>query len=237
MGLLGDLTGGTVGDIGISFGGVTSFVSNLITFLGVIGIIGGLFAWWYYRKRQKTTYNKKIHIFEEINGQFIPSSEDTACEINIPGTSLKVFYLKKRNLYLARGTKQMGHNHYWYGIRSNGEWVNFTITNLNKELEEAGLDYDHIDMKYANTQLKRLMASQFKKKEKWWEKYQKELTLVIFILLMTFAIWFLLSKVEDIANQLGPLVDGLKESNRLLMESLQGFQNQQGMNSGIRPGG
>jgi len=49
----------------------------------------------YFFSKNKS-YNKHIHIFEEVNGIAIPSGTDKAREIQLPGTSMKVFLLKKK---------------------------------------------------------------------------------------------------------------------------------------------
>lgn len=196
MGFLGDLG---IGDLGISGSGLISGLGKFAQFLIIVILIAGVFGFWFYLRTNKQRYNKSIRLFEEINNAFTESGWDVATEMNIPNTSVKVFYLKNSKIYLPRGTLQMGKNIFYYGIRKNREWVNFTIKNLDKEMKEVGLNYDHTDMRYANTQLKKLLERNYKN-EKWWKAYKNEIAMVMLILMLTFSFWFLIGKMAEVSS-------------------------------------
>lgn len=199
MAFLSDLTGGIIGDLGISGSSIIQGLGKFVTFIIIVLIVGALLGAYLYLTKMKKVYNKKIHIFEEINGRFIPSEDDTAMEFLIPNTHIKVFYLKRKKLYLPIGTRQMGKNHYWYGIGKNGEWINFDLTNLNKKMKEVELDFDHRDMRFANTQLKKLIEKNYKK-SKWWSEWKNEIAVIILIIMLTFSSWFILGKQSEILS-------------------------------------
>lgn len=225
------------GGIGVSGGQIVGGLSTFAKFLGIGVLLAVFIGLWLYNKNNKKLYNKNIPIFEEVNGQFQhrPKLDDQAMELTIPGTTVRVFHLKKHNIYLPRGTIMMADGEYWYGIRKNREWVNFAIKNLNKEMKEAGLDYDHTDMIYANNQLKKLLAKSYKK-EKWWQEFRQEIAIAILILLLTFSFWFLIGKVNE-GMALCP--DVLKTSKEVLETSRQviGALDNICGGSGIRPAG
>ena len=236
MALLDDLgLGGILGDF--SFGGLVSGLGSLAKFLFIAILLGTLFGLWYYSRNRKKIFDKIIIIFEEVNGSFVhrPKLDDRAMEMVIPGTSVKVFFLKKHNIYLPRGTIMMSDGEYWYGIRKNREWVNFSITNLNKEMKEAKLDYDHTDMRYANTQLKKLLERNYKK-QKWFEQWKNEIAIVTIVLMLTFSFWFLLGEIKDIVSSLSPLMEAA-ENVVTSAEKLLGAVDNLQSGSGIRPAG
>lgn len=235
MSFLSDLG---VGDLGINFSGIVSGLSTFVQYL-IIAILGGaLFGLWYYSKLTKKQFNKKIPIFEEINGRFVhrPKLDDVAMEMNIPETSVKVFYLKNHGIYLPRGTIMMADGEYWYGIRKNREWVNFSITNLNKEMKTAGLDYDHTDMRYANTQLKKLLARTYKK-QKWYQEWKNEIAIVIIILMLTFSFWFLIGKINEVQSSLVPSLEASRQTMEAAKEVLGNLDNICGGSGFVTAGG
>lgn len=214
LGFLKNISGSSI------WGGIAPLIQIFFSMLFIAVIVGA----YYYFKSAKNTYNKKIHLFEEINGQFVPIDDDLAMEITIPNTSVKVFFLKKNKIFLPRPTIPMGKNRYWYGIRRNREWVNFRLKDLNQEMREANLDYDHTDMRYANTSLKRLIKENYDS-SKWWEKHADKIALGAIILLVAFSFWFVLGRVGDLITQLNPILERSTEACGVALEVLSKLDN------------
>lgn len=226
MGLLDDLgLGGIVGgDGGITLGGITSGLGNIAKFFIIAILLAILVGAYYYSKNSKKAYNKKLHIFEEINGEFVPIDDDSAMLMTIPTTTVKVFYLKKNKIYLPEGIIKVGKDRYFYGIRKNREWVNFKLKNLNTEMTEAGLDYDHTDMRYANTQLKKLIQSSYKK-TKWYQEYRNEISMAVLIIMLTFSFWFLLGEIKELTNVTSQYIIQAKEIGLINKDALGNIAN------------
>lgn len=192
----------------VNFSGILSsigkFVLVIIIFL-FIGVITFIILW---HKKNKKLYNKKIFWFEEVHGNMIPVDEDVAAELTIPGTNIQVFYIKKKDLYLPRPVKRMGKDSYWFCIKNNREIVNFSMKNMNEEMKEANLDYDHTDMRYALTNLKELIKRNYKDKSTpWWREYKDVISIVILIFIMSLSFFFLLSKIGTLIGQVGVLIE------------------------------
>lgn len=215
----------------VSMGGVLQGLGSFAKFIIIAVLVGGLVGVYYYKKNNEKAYNKKIHIFEEINNQLAPSYDDIATEINIPDSDIKVFYLKKSKIYLPRGVRQMGKNHYWYLIRKNKEWVNFTLPDF-EELMKGKLIHDHEDMRFANSQLKKLIQRNYKK-IKWWQEYRNEIAVVMLVAICGIVAFLLLGKVETILGQLSPLLDR-QEALTELQEKVLGAIGNVCSGSGIR---
>jgi|TARA_Y100000310_G_scaffold97876_1_gene95546 hypothetical protein len=225
MALLDDLgLGGVIGGGGLNVGSITSGLGAFSKFIIIAVLLSVLVGAWYYSKNFKKAYNKKIHIFEEINGELVPVDDDRAMLMTIPETTVKVFFLKKNKIYLPEGIIKVGKDRYFYAIRNNREWVNFRLTNINKEMEEAGLDYDHTDMRYANTQLKKLIEKSYKK-TKWWQEYRNEISVAILILMLTFSFWFLFGEMRDLVSQITGLIKEAKEVQRISGEAFSNIAN------------
>lgn len=153
------------GDIGIdvssfSQGGFYGATSSILVLIILIVITFSVF----YFILQKRSYNKTVHIFEEINGGTWPTGEEKAKEIVLPNTTLRAFFLKKSKLFLPRPSMSTGKDHYWYFKRNDGEWVNMRPNNVNQKLKELNLLTDHSDMRMANASLKKLVEKNYRKK-------------------------------------------------------------------------
>lgn len=195
-------------DLAIFLAGIGKIIGGIVIFL-LIGGIMGLVLW---RLKRKKTLDKRIFWFEEINGNTIPIGDDDAMELTVPNTNITLFYVPKKNMYLPRGTKKMGKDHYWYVIRNNREIINFNLKNINKEMDEAGLNYDNTDMRYAKENLLELVKRNYKDGNKpWWREYKDVIATVIFIFVMSLAFFFLLSKIGKLITQLDTLISTTNE--------------------------
>lgn len=192
---------------GFNLSGTISGVAQFLLLIGMFIIVGAIFFWIYYLKNVKAEYRQKVHWFEEVNGSTIPLGMDLARELTIPNTNVQVFYIKSKDLYLPRPRIKMGKDAYWFVIKRNGEIVNFAMKNINDEMKEANLDYDHTDMRYALTNLKELIKRNYRdKSQPWWREYKDVIGLVILIFVLTISFIFIISKVGDLIDKAGTLI-------------------------------
>ncbi len=192
----------------IDVGGIGQGIGLFLTFIILFVFIAGIIGFFLYKSKEKKLYKEKLHFFEEVRGQFVPVEDLIAAELIVPNTNVRVFYVKSKDLYLPRGTRKMGENSYWYGIRDNKEIINFVMTNLNKEMKEANLDYDHTDMRYAHLNLREIIKRSYRDKStKWWKEYKDIIATVVFIFVMSLSFFFLFSQVGNLIGQLNPLLE------------------------------
>lgn len=206
MGVLDNISG--LGFLeGMNIAGFFSGVGKILTFILLLFIASVVIGLVFYRKKASKKANQSIHFFEEVAGQMIPIEDCTASELTIPNSSIRVFYIKDKDLYLPRGTRKMGKNSFWYGIRKNRELVNFTMKNLNEAMTEAGLEFDHTDMRYANKNLKKIIDENFRQKsKKWWQEYKDVVSTVIFIFVMSIAFYLLINKIGGLMSQANQMI-------------------------------
>ena len=192
----------------INFGSIFQGVIGFVALMFVFVLIGGMLFYFLHQRKNKKLYSKNIHWFEEVNGRFVPLDDDVAAELTIPHTNIQVFYIKKKDLYLPRLTRRMGKNAYWVGIKNNKEVINFTLKNLNEDMTEANLDYDHTDMRYALTNLLDLIKRNYKdKSQPWWREYKEVISLVILIFALSVSFFVLLWRTGQLIDQVGLLID------------------------------
>ena len=131
---VGDIASGLVPSI-VNFGSTgLNFFAWLIIIIVISGMIG-LFVFFFIRARK---FNKTIVIFEEINGHFQKTRTDRAMEMKFSTAGDTIFYLMKSRKYLPNPSYQTGNRVYWFFIRSDGEWINFSLENLNEASHKVG---------------------------------------------------------------------------------------------------
>lgn len=202
------------------FGGfdISVIVDKLYFFAGVFLlclIIGGIIVGLLYVKKKKKTGKdiKKIGWWEETAVGMTPGRMDEAQEIVIPGTTLRVFYVKERDLWLPRFTKGITPTLFYVAITPNRQMVNFTLKRLGAEMKEAGLDYDHEDMIWAAENTREFIKRNYKDKSiKWWQAYQGVITTAIYILVMTFSFVIIIYFMRGIVKDLSSVADTISKA-------------------------
>lgn len=181
----------------VNFMGFFSGLGKFLFLMFIVAVASIIIVVYLLKRKEKKSYDNTLYFFEEVNHNLIPTDTLKACELIVPGTSIKVFYVKSKDLYIPRGTKRMGAKKYWYAVRNNRELINFSLTNINKELKEANLDYDHTDMRYANENLKEIIKRNYKDKStKWWKEYKDVIATVIYIFVISVGFFFLISQIN-----------------------------------------
>lgn len=208
---------------GFGFSNIPSGATQIIMALAVFIFAAAFVYAIYVIFKSGKDYKKTIHWFEVIGNKPQPNGEDKVKEIIVPGSNLPIFKLKGKSFFLPRGTIQTGKDHYWYFIRNNREIVNFTLGDLNKQMKDMQLDFDHTDMRYALANLRAIIDRNYKDKSMpWWKLYKDQITIVIYIFVLTLSFWF-------IAAKLGQVVQTVNTGLQILSNSCPAL-------SGVAPG-
>ncbi len=209
---------GILGDFLPSFD-IFNFFSNLVNLMvvAVVLVVGAavIFFGFRYRAKNKQGIKKQIHWWEELGGSLVKVRIDSATEMSIPGTSLKLFYVKDKDLWLPRFTRGVSPHEFYVALTPNKEIVNFSLTGIGESLKAAGLDHDHTDMRWAAENLREFVKRNYRDKAvPWWKEYANVISTAIYILIMTFSMilimFFLKGVIGDIsqlASSIGGLID------------------------------
>lgn len=204
-----DLMGMFSGASGLfSFSGIVAQIFYIIRVFGIFVIIaGGIYL---YSKRKKQKQSIKIGWWEEVNGRLIPLNVDDAMEITPPGTHLKVFYIKSKDLWLPRFTRGIKPDLFYVAITPDREIVNFSLKSLSKDRKEAGLEYDHTDMRWAAENTKEFIKRNYRDKStQWWKLYKDVISTVIFIVILTLSMAIIVFMLTKFTAQLGSVSGNL----------------------------
>lgn len=144
-------------------------------------------------------FNKRIVIFEEINGIFQPTRKDRAGEIKFSTAGDTIFYTLRHKKYLPNPSIQTGRRTYWYFIRSDDEWINFGLENLNELSRKAGAKFLDKEMRYARTQIQKGLKERYDKPT-FWSQYGMMIMNMAWIAMIGIFTWLLFDKWLDLAS-------------------------------------
>ncbi len=186
--------------------GVFSIILNIILIVGVVAIFGGIFYAMYKFKGSGKSDLKQICWYEEVADNLLELDIDKAKEITVPGTNLKVFYVKAKDLWLPRFSRGMSKSRYYVAITPDREIVNFTLGSLSKDRKNSGLHYDHTDMRWAAENTREFIKRNYRDKATpWWKEYKEIISVAILLLLMTFCFVIIIFFFRDLAADLGQI--------------------------------
>lgn len=218
----------------INWAGLGSWAAIIFILIAVVIVVGiGVFLY-YSKKLKKAHFKNEIPLFANINGKHSRVGIDQAKEVFIPDSNISLFFLKNKKIYIARPTRAMGKNEYWYSISENGEWINFDLSTDPGEDTLAKANYDHRDTRYAYVNLKDIIKRNYKDKAiQWWKEYSHLITFIIVSFIFVGSCWLLLSRIGKLIGQLGPFVDQMKIIAEIMGNSVQTAQS---INSGVITG-
>lgn len=213
---------GVLENIGVPEGFFGNFFSgqSLLMWFGIIFLcfvilvfVGGITFFFTMRKSKRISFKNQIPIFMNINGKHTRIGIDQAKELFIPDSNISLFFLKSHKTYLARPTRAMGKNEYWYSISENGEWVNFNLSENPEDNTLADTNYDHRDTRYAYVNLKEIIKKNYKDKAIVWWKDPVVMNIIAFVIMSIIfvgAIWFLMIKMGHLISEVSGLISKLE---------------------------
>ncbi len=204
------MAGISLGDFGlgnINIGAIADKALSFFLIIILIVVVGVIVFYLMKKAKEKKTPMKKVGWWEEIQGKLIPTEMDKVKEIIIPGTRLRVFYIKSKDMWLPRFTKGLTKDLFWVAITPRRELVNFVLGSLSEDMKTAGLEYDHTDMIWASENLREFIKRNYRDKSTpWWKAYQGVITTAIYIIILTFSFVIILYFMRQIMGDLGNLV-------------------------------
>lgn len=208
------MAGISLADFGLNFkiGEIADKILTIGMIVIIIIIVAGIIFFLLNAKKKKKTPVKKIGWWEEVHGNMIPTAMDKAQEIVIPGTRLRVFYIKSKDMWLPRFTRGITENLFYVAITPKRELVNFTLTSIGKDMEKAGLKYDHTDMIWASENLREFIKRNYRDKSTpWWKAYQGVITTAIYIIILTFSFVIIIYFMRQIVGDMGGVLNGIEQ--------------------------
>lgn len=198
---------------GMNIGGlVNNFL--IIIIVSVIALIIGGIAFFLMKKKKEMKVPKQIICWwEETANSQIPLDQDEAVEVVHPGTRLRAFYIKKKDMWLPRFTRSVKPGLFYVTITPQRELVNWIPTKLSEDMVKMGLKYDHTDMLWQSENLREFIKRNYRDKSiKWWQAYQQVIATVIFLIFLTICMAVVLYMMRGIVGDIGGIAGQLSET-------------------------
>jgi len=141
-------------------------------------------------------YNQKVVLFRKIGNQAIPAFSDRAIVERVGRGGDYWFRTKNSKKILPRPKIQMSKNLYWFFERSDGEWINFSLTDIDEQMKTAKAFYVDEDMRLQRLGIQKNLDLRFKKIT-FWDKYGGMIVTVIYLLIVTICLIMLFNKMEE----------------------------------------
>ena len=189
------------------------FIGNaLALFLIVCLILGGI-GWLIFWRISSKAYFIKIPLYRLVGN--IPTRVATyrARKFQIGKAGDYLWYVKGIKKFLPPATIQTAPNEYMHWEREDGEWINFSMGDLDKDQKKAGVKYIHMDMRSqriatANILEQRLINKGF------WDKYKDMIVHLVFYLVVMICMIVIFWQWSKITTQISGLVGQLIEARK-----------------------
>lgn len=192
-----------IGDFQI--GGIGRFGTFLLIILIVFMILGGLIvliALW-YRNRQ---YKYTIPLFANVGNKPTRIGKYKAKPVSIGRAGDKLWFVKGVKKWIPPATIQSASNEFWHWVREDGEWINFSMDDLDEHSKKAGVHYIQQDMRSNRLATEKLLENTLIKK-KFWEKYGMVIGYVVFFLLLSVAMVIIMYMFGETVEAMGRVID------------------------------
>lgn len=187
---IGDFVKDVMPDISLKGAGDITLI-----FVGGI-IIAGLLGWLFYYYLQQKRFNLKLVLFKNVGGTSLPVDKDKGMFQRIGMGGDYWLIAKKFKKILPRPRIQMAKNEYWFFERSDGEWINFSLKDLDKQMKKAEAYYVDEDMRLQRLGIQKNLQDRFQKVS-WWQQYGGLVMNLAFLAVITVLLVFLFREMKD----------------------------------------
>ena len=160
----------------------------LIVAIAVV-ILGGI-AFLVYWRSVKKAFWINIHVFRLIGNIPTRVAIYSAREVAFGMAGDKLWKVAPSGMFKFKAIKwlpcgkiQTAPREFWYYIREDGEWINFSLEDLNDIQKKAGVRFVQEDMRLQRLATERLLEQRLMKKT-FWEQWGATIMLVILFLVM-----------------------------------------------------
>lgn len=206
------------------FGNMSSLGMILLIFAIAIVILG-LIGFIIYIYIIKKAYYIKIPVYRLIGNTPTRIAIFTAKEVQMGMAGDKLWRVASAGInkikvikWLPVGKKQSAPNEFWYWIREDGEWINFSISDIDKISRDAGVKFVQEDMRLQRLATDRLLEQRLMNKS-FWDKWGDKILTVIFFLVIAVCMVIIFYQFSKLVDKLVPLVDSIDSSLNVVMRT------------------
>jgi len=182
----------------------------IIVALAIIGVVI-----WFINKR---SYIHQIWVFKRVGGVPMLQFIDKAKNISFGMAGDKLIQLKKYKKFLPPPTIQMGKNIFWYWEREDGEFINFSLQDIDEMQKKAGAYYVDTDMRMQRLGIEKNLKERLDQ-QSWFAKYGSTVAGVIFVIMVTVALVVLFANIKDVATS----IDNMASSVNAMAQGIEKY--------------
>lgn len=183
-------------------------IGNALILLAIITVIFSLIGWLIYWRINSRRYNKRIPLFRLVGNVPTRVGIYLARDFPIGKAGDKLWFVKGIKKYLPPATIQSAPNEFWHWEREDGEWINFSMNDLDAEQKKAGIRYIHQDMRSQRIATNNILEQRLIHKG-FWEKYKDMIVHLIFYVIVTMLIivifWQWSNMIDKTAGLMGSI--------------------------------
>lgn len=199
------LTGIGIGG-GFDMGTIGSIFIWIFISLLVVGVIGGIIIFFYLKK----SYKFKIWVFGRVGGVPMLKAIDKGKLMAFGMAGDRLLKLQKLKKYLPPPQIQMGKDLYWFYEREDGEYINFSLEDIDVKQKEAGAYYVDTDMRMQRLGIEKNLRQRLEK-QGFFEKYGSTIAGIIFVVMVTICLVVLFSNLKSVADSLDRVAGSVSE--------------------------
>lgn len=175
-------------------------LSGGVTILIIIAI-AGLLGWMTVWLIKFLKYNKKIVLFRKVGNKIMPVLRDKAMFERVGTGGDYWCRMRKFKKILPRPQIQTEKNTFWFFEREDGEWINFSLGDFDKQLKNnANISYIDEDMRLQRLGIQKNLIARFQKIT-FWDKYGGTIVFLGFTVIVTVCLVVLFQKMTNAWTQ------------------------------------
>lgn len=192
------------------------FILGLLIVVGVVVLV----IWILHKKK----YWIRVPLYRKVGN--VPTRVATfkARVFPVGKAGDNLWFVKGAKKYIPPATIQSAPNEFWHWEREDGEWINFSMADLDENQKKAGVKYIHQDMRSQRVATANLLEQRLMQKG-FWEKWGVVIGYVIFFLVITVAVIINLYMMGKVVQNLSPLVSRMDDMMQRLIDHETGVDS------------
>jgi len=191
-------------------GATQSMFAKVLVAFGIGIVVVGLIGWFIYLIIKRKRYYITIELYKLVDGQNKLVAKFKACEYAIGRAGDKLWHVAKVGKYIPPGTLQSGPNIYKYFQRSDGEWINFCIGDIDAQMKRAGVRYIDNDMRAQRIAISKSLEAELKE-QGFWDKYGATITFILEILIFAVACVIIFYQFSEVVGKMDQVMGNMNK--------------------------
>jgi hypothetical protein len=208
------ITGGSLGSIGA-----------ILLVIAIVVVIFGLVGFLIYWRVVKKQYWIKIHVFRLIGNVPTRVAIYDAKEVPFGMAGDKLWKVAPSGMFKFRvikwlpvGKIQSAPREFWYSIREDGEWINFSLEDLNEIQKKAGVRFVQEDMRLQRLATERLLEQRLMNKS-FWEKWGTTVMMIVVFLVVAVCMVIIFYQFSKLLDQFTKVEQTQLETAKILLRT------------------